>query len=59
MSTMNINFGHRRSSWSSRLGGLVGSARSEGGRSGIESPVGTSQRLKNWHLPFSWLAFSI
>jgi len=29
----------------------------EGG--GFESPVGSSQRLKNWHLLLPWLAFTI
>jgi len=26
---------------------------------GFESPVGSSQRLKNWHLLLPWLAFTI
>jgi len=26
---------------------------------GFESPVGLSQRLKNWHLLLPWLAFTI
>jgi len=31
----------------------------ESGRSGFESPVRSSQRLKNWHLLLPWLAFTI
>jgi len=26
---------------------------------GFESPVGSSQRLKNWHLLLPWLVFTI
>jgi len=33
----------------------VGSEESQG----LESPVGSSQRLKNWHLLLPWLAFTI
>jgi len=32
---------------------------SECGRSGVLTPVRSSQRLKNWHLLLPWLAFTI
>jgi len=40
--------------WPSEL-----SAPSECGRSGVQTPIRSSQRLKNWHLLFPWLAFTI
>jgi len=46
--------------YNSRLGGLVDRmlAPSVEGRV-LESPVGSSQRPKNWHLLLPWLAFTI
>jgi len=43
-----------------RLGGQLGRALAPSveGR-GIESQVGSSQRLKNWHVLVPWLAFTI
>jgi len=43
-----------------RLGGLVGKALAPSVECRwLESPVGSSQRLKNWHLLLPWLAFTI